>query len=120
MSLTNHPIWNEIAPHIKIEIYAPDGGHSNPRFRLEFKKSVTQEQKKKWVAITMPCVKCGATIHPIRERKQGGRAPDIGHIYIAPCCSLQMNVGCSRGVDAHAEYLKIRSAVEALTTNPNN
>lgn len=114
MSLIKHPMWPQIAPFVKIEIYAPDGGHANPRFRLEFVKEITQQQKKEWVAITVPCVKCGNSIHPIRERKPGERAPEIGHIYIAPCCPLNVSVGCSRGNSAHLEYLAIRSAVESI------
>lgn len=109
MSIRFHPKYLEILPFIKIEIYAPDGGHKNPRFRLEFKET-TSQQRKEWVALTCPCVNCGSQIHPIRERRSGRG----GHIYLAPCCPLNQNTGCSRGGKAHAEYLAIRKDVEAL------
>ncbi len=112
MSLTAHPLWSEIAPFIRIEVYAKDGGHKKPRFRLEFSGGVTQAQKRKWIDITTPCAACGSTIHPVRERKPVCKAPNIGRIYIAPCCPLSVNAGCSRGNAAHDEYLAIRKTVE--------
>lgn len=112
MSILNHQLWPEIAKHVKIEKYAPDGGYKNPRFRLEFKKDATDEQKKKWLAITVPCVACGEPIHPIRKRKPASRGSGVGHLYIAPCCPLSVNIACSRGEKAHLEYLAIRAEVE--------
>ncbi len=117
MSIRNNAEWPEIAKHIKIEIYAPDGGYKNPRFRLEFNNLVTQQQKLDWIQIMVPCVSCGQSIHPIRERKPSKpteRGANAGHIYLAPCCPLNVNVGCSRGNAAHNEYLMIRKDVEQL------
>lgn len=120
MSIRNHKLWPEIAKCIKIEIYAPDGGYKKPRFRIEFNKDVTPSQKELWTKLEVPCVACGKSVHPIRERKPGGRKTGRGHLYFAPCCPLDVNLGCSRGNAAHSEYLAIRQQVEALNPHSAN
>lgn len=111
MSIRTLPQWPEIRPFVRIQIYAPDGGYKNPRFRLEIDRSATPSQRLAWLNLQAPCVRCGRAINPIRERQPGARTT-IGALYIAPCCPLSVNVGCSRGNAAHDEYLAIRREVE--------
>lgn len=110
MSIVDHPQWAYIRPHVKIEIYGRDGGPHNPRHRIEITPPDATTAYH-LMQITMPCVACGRTMHPIRERSVtgGGR----GHLYYAAACPLDENVGCSRGQDAHDEYLRVKQAIES-------
>jgi len=112
MSIRNHPDWKDILPHIRIEYYDRDGGHSHPRNRIEIKSRTPHQTKLKLLAVECPCVACGRMIFPIRRRSRGGRVASLGHLYFACACDLDTNKGCSRGRAAQVEYDKIVEAVE--------
>lgn len=106
-ALASHPLWKKLKPYLRIEKYAPDGGHRNPRIRIEW-KPMPEDLREAAIKAYMPCVACGSPIWFIRERRPAKRGNNVGHLYYAPCCPLILNVGCSRGNAARAEYLAVR------------
>lgn len=93
-----------IEPYIKIEPYEREGGVSNPRDRIEIWSWIPPEVKRQALAFVMPCVACGAPIHPFRQRENG-------HLYYAATCPWTVTLRCSRGKAAREEYLRVRAAV---------
>ncbi len=110
MSVLSHPLWPTLRPYIRIERYAPDGGHRHPRIRIEV-LSMPPSVERTMTKATMPCVACGASIHFVRTRRPSKRGSAVGHHYFAPTCPLEDNVACSRGAEAHAEYERIRAVM---------
>ena len=110
MSLTTHKMWGELVPFIKLE-QAVDS--RNPRFRIEVNR-LPPDLESRALATTMPCVKCSADIHPIRARKGANlrRSTQPVHLYFAAACSMEDNIGCSRGKEARAEYGAVIAAVQ--------
>lgn len=108
MSITNHVIWDKVKPFVDVQVYAPDGGHKNPRVRIELRR-VPVDLAGEFLAATMPCVCCGNTIHPIRHRAAPTKRGAAGNLYYAPSCPLSVSVGCSRGSEARDEYSLIKS-----------
>lgn len=95
-----------VKKYIKIETYDRDGGHRHPRYRIEFRKMPIAVAL---VAVQLwnPCVACDRLIHPIRARKTRSKDPrqmKTRHLYYAAACPLSINMGCSRGTKAEAEY----------------
>lgn len=108
--LLTHPLFPLIAPWVRIEDYARDGGHKHPRHRLEMSPPTDRAFQRTVLAITCPCDVCGQMIHPIREAR--------GRLYIATTCPLEVNIRCSR-VRPTTAYDQIVNAVRALRTqNP--
>ena len=117
-SVTDHPLFKKIAPHIRIEEYARDGGHKNPRKRIELKTAfMTPQLIQEVLDMQVQCCACEQPIHPFRPRVkgQGNRTKVARHVYVAVACSNASNGGgCSRGKAAKAEYVRIESTVEEL------
>lgn len=109
MSLLDHPRWPEIAPYVRVETYSRDGGHHHPRHRLEV---LRPPNIRRFTDVHMPCVACGALIHPIRLRNGRGRV----HCYLAVTCSLSVRYACARSRAAAVEYERIVAAVLAGAT----
>jgi hypothetical protein len=105
---TELKIWPELRPYVVIEKYVRDGGSAkNARHRIEL-RALPWELRSRALAVTMPCVSCGGTIHPFRDRRspaKRGRAN--GHVYFACCCPLETNISCSRGGEARDEYVRV-------------
>jgi len=102
MGLQSTTFWPLLREFVQVQVYDRDGGHRRPRIRIEFKDMPPTEVR--WaLAVTMPCVACGAAIHPIRERKGGGG------LYYACTCPLDVRMGCARGRAAADEYARFRS-----------
>lgn len=99
-------IWTSLAPYIKVQKYVREGGGSkNPRFRLELKKTIPEQDFEYALHLTTKCVSCGEKIHPVRKRS-GGTG------YIAVTCPLSVNVACSRNhAAASTEYKRIAKLV---------
>jgi hypothetical protein len=108
-----YPIWQKVQPYIKIEVYDKDGGHKHPRVRIELDSATPDELKKELLEFTMPCVACGHMIHPFRVRNAGSKRSShtSDHIFYAPTCPLNVNIGCSRGGEARDEYKRIKAAI---------
>lgn len=108
MSIVVQPLWQQVKSYFKIEVYARDGGHKKPRVRIEVLR-MPPALEAQALGLTMPCVACGADIHPIRSRKPpGNKRGAARHAYYAPCCPLSVNVGCSRGGAARDEYIRVK------------
>lgn len=105
VGILHHPIWPDLQPFIRIEVYGRDGGPDNPRHRIEVETPPSGILLRKFLAVEMPCVVCGRTIHPIRERE--GR----GHLYFAATCELDVNYGCARSARARDEYNAVKKAM---------
>lgn len=105
-------LFNAVAPHIRIEIYARDGGHLNPRKRIELDAgNLSSELRRRVLAFTMPCVACGRTINPFRVRAATSKRGGSNHVYFAAACPLHVEVGCSRGLAARNEYIQVSNAI---------
>lgn len=114
-SLISTPFFQVIGPHLRIETYDRDGGHKRPRHRIELASSTPQDVVAQALALTMPCISCGATNHPFRARAAPSkRNPNMPrHVYYACACPLDVSIGCSRGNAASDEYARIVQAAEA-------
>lgn len=112
MSILRHAIWPELQPFVRLEIYGRDGGPDHPRHRIEIDTPPTGIQLRSFLAVEMPCVKCGRVIHPIRERE------GQGHLYFAATCGLDVQYACARSKAARDEYRAIKAAMEARSPGP--
>jgi hypothetical protein len=104
--LLAHPLWPLIRPWVKIQTYDRDGGHADPRHRIELDAPDNDAFRAVVLAVTVPCVACGAVIHPIRSRA----ADTHGNLYIAVTCPLNVRMGCARGGAASDAYDQIVAA----------
>ena len=99
-------VWGTVKEYLRIEYYDRDGGHENPRIRIEL-KSLPMALWRKFQVVEMPCVSCGNPIYPLRARK--GSLP--GSLYYACTCPLEVRMGCARGGRAALEYERFRGHV---------
>lgn len=106
MDISQHP-WPTLIGHLRVEAYDRDGGHSHPRKRIEVIDPPNVETRNSLLATTVQCVRCGTTIHPIRERDGWGT------LFLAVTCRLDDNVACARGGEARDAYATIIAAVES-------
>ncbi len=98
MSITDHAQWKLVRKYMYLEP-CKDGDSKNSRNRIEF-KTAPEEDAKLLLALKMPCVACGKSIHPIRSRnKKLGTG-----LYFASSCSQDKSRACSRGNAAREEY----------------
>jgi hypothetical protein len=105
MSLVDSKFFPVIREYLKIESYLREGGGSrNPRHRIEC-YPMPPVILRQALEFEMPCVACGAPNHPFRQRAGGH-----GHLFYAPTCKLEVNIGCSRGRAASDEYRKVVAA----------
>ncbi len=109
-SIVQHPAWERLRKYFKIEVYARDGGAVRPRVRIEMLPMSTIDRVFA-LAVEMPCVSCGRTIHPIRRRASPPKRGPSKNLYYAPCCPLDVNIGCSRGSAARDEYITVKTMV---------
>jgi hypothetical protein len=109
VSITRLPIFERLRPFFDIQLCVQDGSQRNPRIRIEF-KGLPPDLEAEALKLSMPCVACGGSIHPIRSRNS---APKRGwrdaNLYYAATCPLAVNIGCSRGGRARDEYSLIKS-----------
>lgn len=103
----DHPLWPRLRQYFRIEVYDRDGSAVRPRIRIEVDALPTDLQAEA-LAATMHCVACGKSIHPIRLRQPHAGRGHPGNLYYAPCCPLEVSVGCSRGAAAREEYERFR------------
>lgn len=110
--LVGTKFFSVIRPFIKIESYLREGGGArNPRHRIELYPRMPESVVRQALDFEMPCVSCGAAIHPFRRRGPAQRGENIGHLYYAPCCPLRVSIRCSRGRAASDEYRRVSRAI---------
>lgn len=101
----NPALFDAVRPWIVIEDYSRDGGHENPRHRIEVANDTPPHVRAILLALTAGCVACGARVHPFRERNGGSsRGGAASHVYYACACPLAERIGCSRGKSARDDY----------------
>jgi hypothetical protein len=111
MSIVDHTLWPEIRPYVRIERYDRDGGHAHPRYRIEVYPPDTGRSAD-WQDAMMPCVACGALMHPIRQRAATNKRGAPRHLFYAATCPLRVRMGCARSGAARDEYLRVRADLE--------
>lgn len=117
MSVLEQSYWPQIRPYMRMEVYTRDGGRAHARVRFELDPPTTALGKA-WAALTMPCVACYRTIQPFRARRGQFKRGSAKHMFYACTCSLDVNVGCSRGNEARDEYQRVRKDLEQRPTTP--
>jgi len=118
MSLLDDPeAFALFSPFIVVEQYSRDGGHENPRNRIELRAPPDVQERA--LAFVTGCSACGNPIHPFRLRRgQNLRGPTTGGVYFASACTLDASIRCSRTNAAADEYIRIIDAVRALPPTP--
>ncbi len=104
MSIVLHPLWPLLSPHLVVRAYDKDGGHVDPRIRIEF-CDLPAELATAAADAIMKCVTCRARIFPLRQRI----GDPWSRLYYAPSCSLEQNIACSRSPQAHVEYERFKT-----------
>lgn len=107
MSITHHDIWKRIEPYLHVVAYDKDGGHQDPRIRIEF-LGVPFPLSIEAQFVHMPCVVCGRPIYPLRRRE--GDAFD--RLYYAVTCQIGVRIACSRSTLAAEEYERFKTLAE--------
>jgi hypothetical protein len=102
VSLTNIPIWPRVEPYLFVIRYDKDGGHEDPRVRIEFRGLPSRLMTDAMFA-QMPCVECGRPINPLRRREG-----DTDRLYYAVACQIGVRTACSRSAAAAAEYERFK------------
>ena len=118
MSFVGSPLFDDLAPWIKVQTYDRDGSARNPRVRIELAGDTPLQLLVDALQHHTQCAACGDLISPFRHRKTGGRHPTAGAVYYAPTCPLKVNVGCSRGAAASDAYLRLRAALREHRGEP--
>lgn len=111
VSIVFLPIWERLKNYLHVVPCAKDGGHEDPRIRIEF-LDVPDPLSHEAVFITMPCVTCGRPNHPLRRRE----GDDWSRLYYAPSCPLTTRMACSRSRAAELEYERFKGVEHAAST----
>ena len=103
MSVVFAPFWDALRHHLACEIYDKDGGHVDPRIRIEFRDVpvALAEIVRMW---TMPCVTCDRPIFPLRRRE----GSTWENLYYAPSCPIGIRTACARSAPAREEYERFK------------
>lgn len=102
-SIMFEPVWNRVKQYLHVAPYAPDGGHDDPRIRIEF-LHLPEKLAREVVMTVMRCVHCQRPIHPLRHRE----GDDWDRLFYAPTCPIHVRVACSRGRAAELEYERFK------------
>lgn len=102
-SIIFHPLWKKLEPYLHVVEYDKDGGHKEPRIRIEF-LDLPEKWSRELVMIEMLCVTCQRPIHPLRRRI----GDDWDRLYYAPCCPVDARSACSRSRAAALEYERFK------------
>lgn len=103
ISIIFEPVWPKLEPHLHVVPYDKDGGHEDPRIRIDF-LDVPEALARELVMYRMPCVACQRPNHPLRRRE----GDDWDRLYYAPACALAIRVSCSRGRAVELEYERFK------------
>lgn len=112
MSITDLPIWSKLVAYLQVERYDRDGGHANPRIRIEF-RDVPAPLMKDAMFTQTACCTCGRPVNPFRRREG-----DHDRLYLAPACPIGIRIACSRGAAAAAVYEEIGERWKVIEQNP--
>jgi len=104
MSILEHEIWPRIRSYLHVVEYDKDGGHQDPRVRIEF-LGIPDQLSIAAQFCQMACVGCGRAINPLRRREGDGH----DRLYYAPTCQIGVRIACSRSGAAAAEYERFKA-----------
>jgi hypothetical protein len=104
VSIVFEPVWNRIKEYLHVVPYDKDGGHPDPRIRIEF-LDLPDKLGREVECVTMKCVACQRPIHPLRRREGDG----YDRLYYACCCPTAIHPACSRSRSAALEYERFKS-----------
>ncbi len=110
-SIIFEPIWERIERYLHVVSYDRDGGHAEPRIRIEFLE-IPEYLAHEVVMYVMPCVACGRPNHPLRRRI----GDEWNRLYYAPTCELSKRIACSRGRAAMLEYQRFQGLASRPTS----
>lgn len=102
--LVSSVLWSRMKPYLFVIPYDKDGGHADPRVRIEF-RDLPDHLSHEAQFLVLPCITCQRPSHPLRRRE--GDGPD--RLYYAPACPIGVRVACSRSAPAHEEYERFKS-----------
>ena len=110
-SFIEHPLWNQIAAHIRLQ----EARGVRVRFELRLPDQLACLMPE-ILAMEVKCSSCGCAIHPCRERKseKAPRAKSAGPVFIALTCEQQVNLSCSRKSAASKERDRVVRALRAI------
>lgn len=103
ISIVFEPVWERVKDYLHVVEYDKDGGHVDPRIRIEF-LHIPERLAREVVMVTMPCVACQRPIHPLRHRD----GDDWDRLFYAPTCPITTRMSCSRGRAAELEYERFK------------
>ena len=106
-----HELWPRLEPYLFVIPYDKDGGHEDPRIRIELRDLPDRLSQEAQFA-SMACVACARPIHFLRRREGDG----LDRLYYAPACSIAVRVSCSRTAAAAAEYDRFKAFPARPTT----
>lgn len=111
MILTDHPIFEYIAPYFHL-------GDSD-RDNLDVLQ-IPDQLRDIALQTVVCCCACGAVIHPLRTRALSERSRVAGtverRLFYSGTCSSETNPGCSRTIAARDHKSAMRSCLAARTT----
>lgn len=113
MSILLHPIWQSLSRYLVVEKYDRDGGHEDPRIRIEL-RDMPLEVGRIASFSQMACVVCGRPIHPLRRRE----GHELSQLYYAPTCLIGVRIACSRSSKARAEYDRFKLVGKMIEAAP--
>lgn len=104
ISIIFAPFWKRLSEHLHVVEYDKDGGHADPRIRIDF-LHLPEAWARTLVMYEMPCVACQRPNHPLRRRE----GDDWDRLYYGPACALSIRMSCSRTRAAELEYERFKS-----------
>ena len=102
--LLAHEIWPRLKPYLFVIPYDKQGGHEDPRVRIEF-RDLPDHLSFHAQHLPMPCVTCKRPCFPLRRREGDGH----DRLYYAPACPVGVRAACSRSAPAHEEYERFKA-----------
>lgn len=103
-SVIGSAMWFRLQPHLFVIRYDRDGGHEDPRVRIEF-RDLPDPLSREAQFMVMACVTCKRPIYPLRRREGDGH----DRLYYAPACPVGTRASCSRSAPAHEEYERFKT-----------
>jgi hypothetical protein len=101
--LVSSALWSRMKPYLFVIAYDKDGGHADPRIRIEF-RDIPDHLSREAQDLIIPCVTCKRPSHPLRRREGDG----FDRLYYAPACPVGVRAACSRSAPAHEEYERFK------------
>ncbi len=111
-TLTRLPDWPALVPYLHLSYDLKIVRRGKPRIRVAAVPP-TATVRARLLAVRCACATCGAQMTPFRE--SATRHAPQGGMYVAVTCGYRVGeFGCGHSAKAHAEYERIRAAVEGL------